>query len=176
MVNMIRAFLVRVVKFSPNIFFLWRKEKCPVNGLGFVVKKRIPLKGFTLVEILVVIVIMGILATLGITHFGVMVEQGRLRVAISNLRMIQAAERVRLLETDEFVFCDSSPACANDLGVDLDDSWDYSVEGLVGHGSAAFGFNARARRNSGPYTGCRYHIMHNMNNPERESGSNCPPL
>lgn len=51
-------------------------------------------KGFTLLELIVVIIIIGILATLGLTQYGKMVERGRgaeARQLCGNLRSLAAA-------------------------------------------------------------------------------------
>jgi prepilin-type N-terminal cleavage/methylation domain-containing protein len=53
-----------------------------------------PKKGFTLLELIVVIVILGILATLGFTQYTKMVEKGRTaeaRTTLGQLRSAQAA-------------------------------------------------------------------------------------
>jgi len=42
-------------------------------------------KSFTLLELVVVIIILGVLATLGLTQYGSMVERGRIGEAIANL-------------------------------------------------------------------------------------------
>lgn len=51
-------------------------------------------KGFTLLELIIVIIIIGILATLGLTQYGKMVERGRgaeARQLCGNLRSLAAA-------------------------------------------------------------------------------------
>jgi len=59
-----------------------------------VVKK----KGFTLVEILVVLVVIGILVALALSSFGVTKERAMDKEAKANLRLVQAAEKIYKLE------------------------------------------------------------------------------
>lgn len=55
-------------------------------------------KGFTLIEIIVVMIIVGILATLGLTQYTKLVEKGRTAEAKSILGSIRTAEEAYKLE------------------------------------------------------------------------------
>jgi prepilin-type N-terminal cleavage/methylation domain-containing protein len=46
-------------------------------------------RGFTLLELIVVIIILGILATLGFTQYARVIEKGRLGEALNNLGMLR---------------------------------------------------------------------------------------
>jgi prepilin-type N-terminal cleavage/methylation domain-containing protein len=59
--------------------------------------------GFTLLELLVVIIILGILASVGFAGYGRFRENTLNREAEANLRLIVAAERVYRLEVNGFV-------------------------------------------------------------------------
>lgn len=66
-----------------------------------------PLRSFTILELVVVIVIIGVLATLGVNHYGVARERAFQREAIANLRLMAAAERIVRMEsaTQSFAEC-----------------------------------------------------------------------
>ena len=63
-------------------------------------------KGFTLLELIVVVIIIGILATLGLTQYGRMVERGRGAEAKSILGMIRSLGAAHYLENNSL----TSPA------------------------------------------------------------------
>jgi prepilin-type N-terminal cleavage/methylation domain-containing protein len=58
--------------------------------------------GFTLMELMVVLVIMGVLAAFAIPSYRRAIEQSRADIAGANLRAIWAAERSYWLETQEY--------------------------------------------------------------------------
>ncbi|MCX5707171.1 MAG: prepilin-type N-terminal cleavage/methylation domain-containing protein [Candidatus Omnitrophica bacterium] len=71
-------------------------------------------KGFTLLEIMTVIIIVGILATIGFTHYGGVKENALNREAVANLRLIQAAEKIYRMENGSYIACAcSSTACSS---------------------------------------------------------------
>lgn len=59
-------------------------------------------KGITLVEILVVVVIVGIVASLGIFNYSGVKEDALKKEAFGNLKLIRAAERIYYLEQGEY--------------------------------------------------------------------------
>ena len=59
-------------------------------------------KSVTLIEILIVIIIIAILIALFLPHFSAMRERALDKEAQTNLRLIQAAERIYRLETGHF--------------------------------------------------------------------------
>ena len=68
-------------------------------------------KGFTLFELIVVIIIIGILATLGFTQYARVVEKGRTAEAISVLGTIRIAARAYYLQNGAY------PATLGELAV-----------------------------------------------------------
>ncbi len=74
--------------------------------------------GFTLVEIVVVIIIVGILAALGFTQYTKVVEKGRTAEAKSILGALRTAQQAKHLETGAYATVPNLPveapsSCAN---------------------------------------------------------------
>jgi len=59
-------------------------------------------KGFTLLELIIVIIIIGILATLGFTQYTKMVEKGRTAEAKTILGQLRSAEAANFLERNAY--------------------------------------------------------------------------
>jgi len=59
-------------------------------------------KGFTLIEVLIVVIILGILATIAIPQFSQMVKRARLAEAWTNLAAIRTAQSVYHLENSAY--------------------------------------------------------------------------
>ncbi len=59
-------------------------------------------KGFTLVELMIVVIVIGILSTIGVPQFAITQERALDREAISTLGIIWAAERAYRMEEEEF--------------------------------------------------------------------------
>ena len=72
-------------------------------GQSFIVKRRCATKrGFTLLELIIVIIIVGILATFGFTQYSNVVEKGRMAEAYNILGTIRVAELVYRLENASY--------------------------------------------------------------------------
>jgi type II secretory pathway pseudopilin PulG len=85
------------------------------------------------VEILIVVIIVGILATLGISQFAAPREQAIEREGVVNLKLIAAAEKIYRLEnnSNEYVNVADTAAANNVLKLALPISnsyWTYSVK------------------------------------------------
>lgn len=59
-------------------------------------------KGFTLIEVLIVVIILGILATIAIPQFTRVVERARRGEALTHIAALQTGERLFQLENDAF--------------------------------------------------------------------------
>jgi prepilin-type N-terminal cleavage/methylation domain-containing protein len=69
--------------------------------------------GFTLLELIIVIVIIGILATLGLSQYAGFKERELDKAAQSDLKLIRAAERIYRMENGEYVACASTEGNVN---------------------------------------------------------------
>ena len=118
------------------------------------------MKGFTFLEILVVIIIIGILATFGISQYVPARERAFSREATANLRLIRAAERIYHMETDGYCTDTSVPACNNVGAINTNlklsltpTNWAYAITG----GAAIFTATAD-RVGAGGYLNCQWSI------------------
>jgi len=145
--------------------------------------------GFTLLEMLVVVIIVGITATLAIPHFTVSRERVFGREAIASLRMIAAAERMYRMELtpDLFIACNclcsgTAATCCNNtadgcnflLRLDLNtDHWTYAVTVTAGPPPT---FRATANRiGAGGFLNCQYVLTHAGTDPAPTVVADCPP-
>ena len=137
-------------------------------------------RAFTLLEIIVVVIIVGILASLGIANYSGTKEKAIGKEAIANLKMVAAAEKVYRLETGSYYPADGSTISSlttinSDLKLSLTDrNWVYSIVGGAGGGS----FEAIANRQDAgsSYPNCEYYLRHNDSNgePNKRVTADCP--
>ena len=114
-------------------------------------------KSFTLMETMVVIMIIGILATLGVSQYMGYMERVYDREAEANLRMILSAERVSFIESDTtppvYVAAATTLLVNNNLRLTIptaNTKWNYSVFTYMVGGLADTDFCAQAARVSPP--------------------------
>ncbi len=136
-------------------------------------------KGFTLTELLTVIVIIGVLATLGLPNYVRSREQAFGREAWGNLNLIAVAEKTYRLEANPTTYYIPSPPPPPPNIADINNNlklllsvrnWDYSITG------GANTFTAYAnRQGTGGYLDCQYSINESPNEPVVASASGtCP--
>ncbi len=120
------------------------------------VRESIP-KGFTLAEVLIVTVILGILAGLAIPSYTNSVEQSRANEAQANLNIIYTAEKIYKVNNGTFWEGGTNPPIANinaTLNIDLAPPKFYPIASIEVTGSGATeGFTATATRNEGGWVG-----------------------
>lgn len=128
-------------------------------------------RGFNLLELVIVLIIVGVLATIALPSYTRSREQGLGGEALSNLRLISAAEKVYRLEIGTFWPSnggnDTSLTSINtNLKLYLTNTnWNWSITGT------ASAFTAYGDRVSGAYADCVYSIT--QGGTETKGGS-CP--
>ena len=108
--------------------------------------------GFTLMEVMVVIVIMGILASITVPTFQRAVEQSKADIAVANLRSIWSAQRFYWLDNRSYAgeLTQLSALDLIDSGLTTSSSsYSYSIT-TAPDGST---FEATATRSGGPWQG-----------------------
>ena len=90
--------------------------------------------GFTLIEIVVVIIIIGIMATIAITHYGSAGEQTYDRMAQADLKLIRAAERVYRMENVVY-YITTPPWPAGSLNSTQNINWSLKLALPIGNTS-----------------------------------------
>lgn len=129
----------------------------------------------TLIEILMVVIIAGVLATLGLVNYSGIRERSMSREATANLRLVAAAERVYRMETGTFYSpvggsaVDRMAALNTVLRLSLPTgtiNWNYDVTAAT-----ATTFTAQAQRNGGT---CTWQVNQGNAEPAAVGGTNCP--
>jgi len=131
------------------------------------------LAGFTLLELVIVLVILGVLATMAVSHLAISREKALLKGAFSGIKVLQAAEKTHFAESGVFVAC-SSPGspCSSLLKVELfgyPSIFDYSVVS----GAPTVDFTAQVQRASGAFSTCVYALNSTQDAANYSSGT-CP--
>lgn len=131
-------------------------------------------KGFTLIELIIVVVIIGILAAFAMPQFAKTKERALGNEARANLKLIQAAEKIYRMEMNTYypALADPPQSDVNHINDDLklsltEANWDYSITG----GASTFTASA-ARNGTSGYLDCEYTITQLPNEPA--PNTSCP--
>lgn len=91
------------------------------------------MRAFTLLELLVVLIIVGILAGLAIPNYTKTSERAKDREAQTALSLIQAGERMYQLRAGDFISCADTNAVNTNLKLSLtSQAWNYSITATSG--------------------------------------------
>lgn len=76
-------------------------------------------RGFTLGELLIVIIIVGTLASISLPKFIAMIEQGKADEAGTYLRLVRSGEKIYHAENGDYVNCTNATVIRSVLGIEL---------------------------------------------------------
>ena len=131
-------------------------------------------KGFTLTEIIIVILIIGVLVTLAVTQYASYKETTLDKEAKANLKLIIAAEKIYKMETSLYYASGTTqPDAITNINTNLrlllstadNRNWDYLTTATAGTSCCA-----QSTRNGGDAR--TFRMRHSENDPV--SGSTCP--
>lgn len=127
--------------------------------------------GFTLVELIIVLLIVGVLATLSVPLYTTMQERVADKEAISNLKIVQAAEKDYMLEMSTYYPSAGSQSNIDTINQELN-------LGLPNGSSRKWNYRvwstgcSRATRNGGDSRS--WYMTINDADDEPDSGAGCP--
>ncbi|MCU0652148.1 MAG: prepilin-type N-terminal cleavage/methylation domain-containing protein [Candidatus Omnitrophica bacterium] len=134
---------------------------------------RLEKQGVTLIEMLVIIILIGILASVGIVNYSKTKEHALGKEAQANLKLIAAAEKIYRLETSSYYVDPTDITEINSvlkLALPVSNgNWTYDISGT----ETTFTATAARGGSIGPYSGCNYTITEGVSEPSPTSGT-CP--
>jgi prepilin-type N-terminal cleavage/methylation domain-containing protein len=125
-------------------------------------------RSFTLMELLVVVMVIGVLAAIGNRGFTKMRETTYQKEAIANIRLISAAERSYGMELGTYFSGNAVTDINNGLHLSLaEKNWDYRIQTGAGTYTVTAVRNCTGR----PYCACTYTFTQSSSEPT-SSGCN----
>lgn len=132
-------------------------------------------KGFTLIEVLIVVIIIGIMAGVALPNYLKSKEVALGKEASAGLKLILAADKIYKIETGAYYPTSGSTVSSvtsinTNLKLSLTEkNWTYSI---TNNGSS---FTATAARvGSGGYLDCQYSITSTDTDSDPDPNSSCP--
>lgn len=104
-------------------------------------------KGFSLAEILIVVVVASVLVAISVPNFLRTIDKENARQAITYLRLIRSAQKVYYSNHQTYVNCGDTNAVQNNLGIEISGG-DYSFKVT---GADTTTFTAQATKDSSNY-------------------------
>ena len=126
-------------------------------------------KGFTLIELITVVIIIAIMAALALPQYTRFIERSQASTAKNALAMIRKAEATYFALNSQYLSCTENEGTSCDLTDEMPEiakvlnytttsgkDWSYSVTADTGASNSTF--NATATRKKGVYTGSTIRI------------------
>jgi prepilin-type N-terminal cleavage/methylation domain-containing protein len=104
------------------------------------------IRAFTLTEMMIVIIIVGVLAILAVNQFYGPREQALEREATANLKLIAAAEKIYRLEVGGYISAADTDTVNKQLSLmlpELNPKWAYKIANVSGTGDTFTGYAGR---------------------------------
>lgn len=92
---------------------------------------RYNVKGFSLIEILIAVIIIGIIVSIGLPNYTNLKEGALNKEAIANLRLIQGAEKIYRMEVGVYIGCANTGTVNTELKLSLptgSPNWLYNTD------------------------------------------------
>lgn len=104
-------------------------------------------KGFSLAEILIVVVVASVLVAISVPNFLRTIDKENARQAITYLRLIRSAQKVYYSNHQTYVNCGDTNAVQNNLGIEISDGdYKFSVTD-----ASSTTFTAQAKKDTSNY-------------------------
>lgn len=128
------------------------------------------MRGVSLIELVIVLVVIAIVASLALPAYRVTKERALSSEAIASLKLMAAAERIYRMEIGGYYNSSDVNALNTNLRLLLSEAnWDYNITGTL------VNYTATAVRNgSGGYLDCQYTLTHDDADGEPNPNGSCP--